>query len=169
MGRKLLAGIVLVFAAQAASASSFLYTSALNGFQEVPPTGSQGIGVIQLTLDDSTLTASGTGLVVLLSGPPTGFHIHNAPFGSDGPIVLDIGASGITGNTVDFTKTLPDLASFNALKAILDAREGYFNIHTSQFQDGEIRGQIAPVPEPTALAVLGIGVLAFRRSRRRRT
>lgn len=168
MGRKIFAGILLVFAAQAASASSFLYTSALNGFQEVPPTGSQGIGVIELTLDDAALSVTGSGVVFLLSGPPTDFHIHNAPFGVDGPIVLDIGADAIAGNSVDFSKTLPDLASFNTLKSILDARQGYFNIHTTLFQDGEIRGQIAPVPEPTALAVLGIGIVALRRRKRRK-
>jgi hypothetical protein len=45
----------------------------------------------------------------------------------------------------------------------------YFNIHTSTFGGGEIRGQILPVPEPSAWALMGLGLggLLVRHWRRR--
>jgi len=45
------------------------------------------------------------------------------------------------------------------------------NIHDNPFPNGDIRGQILPVPEPSALPLLGIGVcglwLLLRRHRSR--
>jgi hypothetical protein len=53
--------------------------------------------------------------------------------------------------------------------AQLNNEEWYFNIHTSTFGGGEIRGQILPVPEPSVLALtaLGLGGLIVWRVRRR--
>jgi hypothetical protein len=46
-------------------------------------------------------------------------------------------------------------------------REAYFEVHTSAFPDGEIRGLIYPVPEPATLFLmtcgLGLSRLAVRR------
>ncbi|MBN9501112.1 MAG: CHRD domain-containing protein [Armatimonadetes bacterium] len=168
MWRKLIAGVALLAVMPFANANTYLYTSALNGFQEVPSTPSQAVGVIQLTLDDTLLTANGAGVIFFLGGAPAAFHIHNAPYGSNGPVVLDIGTTGISGSTVNFTKTLSDAASFASLKSLLDARNGYFNVHTAGFPSGEIRGQIAPVPEPAVLAICGVGIanLVLRRRRK---
>ena len=168
MGKKLIALLGVALFAQVVQANTYLYTSALNGFQEVPSTSSQGVGVIQLTLDDAALTASGTGVVIFLSGAPTGFDIENAPYGSSGPQILNIGPGAISGISINFTQTLPDLTTFNNLKTILDARDGYFNIDTAGNPGGEIRGQIAPVPEPVAMAVFGVGLVAMAGRRRRR-
>ena len=166
--KKLSLMMVIVAGAISAQAVTFTYTSALNGFQEIPQTSSQGIATIVLTLYDATLIASGTGSIAFLSGPPSGFHIHHAPYGVNGPVIVDIGPAAInTGaGTINFNVNLG--ANFANVKSILDARNGYFNVHTSLYPGGEIRGQIMPdpVPEPATLVALGLGAAALMRRRK---
>jgi hypothetical protein len=49
------------------------------------------------------------------------------------------------------------------------AGRAYFNIHTSFAPGGEIRGFLAPVPEPAVLSLLGVGICAISLRRRRRS
>jgi len=57
-----------------------------------------------------------------------------------------------------------------ALIAGIIGGQTYFNIHTSNFTGGEIRGQLAPVPLPAALPLFaaGLGIVTFL-ARRKKT
>ena len=66
---------------------------------------------------------------------------------------------------------------FNAFASLvngIESGDAYFNIHTSSFQPGEIRGtfaEVPPVPLPAALPLFasilaGGGLIAWRRKRR---
>lgn len=83
-----------------------------------------------------------------LTGPLTAAHLHLAPAGSNGPIVVDMG-SGIRRSGVRFTASAGDLTGplagqdFVALLNELAAGNVYINLHTAEFPAGELRGQVA--------------------------
>ena len=122
----------------------------LNSAQEVPPNGSTGTGTGTISVNASqtmiTVTLSWTGL----SSNATAAHIHGpAPAGSNAGVLFGMaGVSGISGAiaTQTFAITPTQLTQFqNGLF--------YWNIHTTNFGGGEIRGQILPgtcLATPTA-------------------
>ncbi|ACB50787.1 hypothetical protein cce_1437 [Crocosphaera subtropica ATCC 51142] len=157
----------------------------LTGDQEVPPVLTTAQGSAEGTLTGAPgsyvftyeINYSGLSSPIAPIGA-TGGHIHNAPAGFNGPIVhiLDTDFFDYTGTTEgtiigdwrfdDATNPLTDL-----LADSLKSGNLYFNLHTENFNGGEIRGQITSVPEPNAL--LGFGLLAgtafgFRKKQRQR-
>jgi hypothetical protein len=51
-----------------------------------------------------------------------------------------------------------------AFVAGLETGKAYFNVHTTQFPGGEIRGFFQRVPEPATTVLLALGVLAFKKT-----
>ena len=119
------------------------FVATLSGDQEVPPTGStaSGVGLVTLNAAENQITVSmgyvGLGTAATLS------HIHgNATStpGNTAPVIFDFGAvSGTSGAFSGLT-----FAITPAQVALLRQGLLYFNVHTSAFPNGEIRGQIHP-------------------------
>jgi hypothetical protein len=112
----------------------------MSGANEVPPNDSTatGDGTASLNLLTNLLTLhyefSG------LSSDQTAAHIHMAPAGMNGPVIIPLP----NGSPVDGEFQL-DAAQAEAFLA----GNLYVNVHTTMFPGGEIRGQLAEEPGPT--------------------
>lgn len=189
----LLAGILLSSAlALPAAANQIVYRAALTGPSEIPPNASPATGTAFVTVDFDLLTmhvqTSFSGLV----GNTTASHIHcctlvpgSANVGVATTLPTFTGFPlGVTSGNYDqiFDMSLAASynpafitaqgsigAAFNALVAGMETGNAYFNIHTTTFPGGEIRGLITPVPEPQTYQLLatGLGLLPFVRRRSR--
>ena len=117
--------------------STATFLSALRGGHEVPPTPSAatGSGTVLLNPANRQLIAG----VTTSSIAGTAAHIHEAAPGVNGPIIIPLAepAAGSGTWTANVILTEPQ---FNALLA----GNLYFNVHSSAFPNGEIRGQILP-------------------------
>ncbi|GAB5454741.1 MAG: hypothetical protein Hens2KO_09700 [Henriciella sp.] len=118
-----------------------------------------GSGQVTITVDadgnatySSTLDVSGISpseLITLGDGALSAIHLHNAPAGTNGPVLQDIvvdaggETDGDSGFTVDVVNA--EVADDAAFIAAADAGNLYFNIHTADFPGGEIRGQLDTV------------------------
>ena len=103
---------------------------------------SDGSGTAALTLSHGglafALTATG------LTGPISNAHFHEAPPGEDGGVVRSI-FDEFAGNTVlGFWRPTDDEALTDELLGELLAGNIYINLHTAEYQGGEIRGQVDP-------------------------
>jgi hypothetical protein len=163
--KRTILSLVLAFAAVAASAQS-TFQASLSGLNEVSPNGSPGIGfgtvVLNLAKDQITVNLSFSGLLA----PATVSHIHGpAPAGINAGAIFPL--SGVPNAT---SGVLPEqvFAITPTQVGYLEAGNLYFNIHTSVFPGGEIRGQLALVPEPSSLTLAGLGLLGAAWQLRRR-
>lgn len=146
---------VPVFARAGAPATGNFRAHA-HGGEEVPPvdTRAQGQATFRLSREGDELSYR---LVVANIVDVTMAHIHLAPRGENGPVVVWLYPEGpppelIPGRTqgvlVDGVITDADLAgplldgSLGDLLAELRAGNAYVNVHTSAHPSGEIRGQI---------------------------
>lgn len=115
-------------------------TASADGLQEVPPSPSPGIASATASLlGDGKVVVQGefTGFV----GNATAAHVHQAPAGSNGPVIL---AMTITGSTFTGSFT-PSAAQLAALRA----GDCYINLHSAALPAGEVRGQLLPSNLPT--------------------
>ena len=173
-----------------AKADQIVLTATLTGAQEVPPTGSPGIGSALITIDTVTnLMTVNVAFAGLLS-PTTIAHIHccAGPGGTAIPATTVPSfpgfPTGVTTGTFLQTFDLTLASSYNP--AFIAANGGtvasaqaafitgllngqaYFNIHTVQFPGGEIRGQLQAVPEPATVLLLTSGVIGVAGALRKR-
>jgi phage-related minor tail protein len=108
----------------------------LTGEQEVPPVSSsaRGTGIITIAADHSV---SGTISTSGIAG--TMAHIHQAPAGKNGPIIIPLekGADGKWSVPAGAKLTDAQYQSFAA-------GDLYVNVHSDAHKGGEIRAQLKP-------------------------
>ena len=112
-----------------------VFGATLTGIQEVPPRPSGATGSGTVVVNASTRLMTATLTTTDITGNAA--HIHQAPPGVSGPIIFPLSETSPGSGIWTTTATLTE-AQFNTLRT----GEFYFNVHSTAFPDGEIRGQI---------------------------
>ena len=174
-----------------ASAVSLVFLANLDGPSENPPNASPGTGWARVTFDTDLLTMRVEAAFQDLIGNTSASHIHCCV---DAPGNVGVATTtpsfpgfplGVTSGSMDQTYDMTLAGSYRPgfitangntvdgaraalLTGLMDGR-AYFNIHSTQIPSGEIRGFLRAVPEPGALVLLGLGLLAVAITLRRRS
>ena len=183
----IIAATSLSLAAMPASAATF-FTTTLSGANETTPNPSTATG------SGTLLLATGNNSVNIalnwagLTGPAVGAHIHCcAAQGANGPVAIDFGPPALATGSLTRTYDLTLLATYTsgfvtanggtaasaqaAFVAGLLGGGAYYNVHTRTYLGGEIRGQLAAVPETATWGtmIVGFGIVggALRLQRRK--
>ncbi len=130
----LLATLVLLVSIGIAGAVGNQFSADLSWDNEVPPAvGTTATGSALFTLNAGQIcfdiTTSG------LTGPVLADHIHNAPAGSNGGVVVSL--QGLLNGCVAANQQIID-------DIHQDPEDFYLNVHTAVNPGGEIRGQLEP-------------------------
>jgi CHRD domain len=146
----------------------------------VPEQGSGGIGLFELNDAMNALSYDITLFGLDIDGLQTPgnvndnagrFHIHAAQAGQNGGIVF-----GMKDPNHDFDDQVINPVT-SRITGVWDGTEGngttlanglYFNVHTTDYPGGEVRGQILLVPEPAAWMLCLLGLASLYLTNRRR-
>ena len=186
---KLILPIAVAIASVAvpAQAATVFYTT-LSGAKETSPNASTATGTGSLVLSTDQNTVNIFLNWAGLTGPAGGAHVHCcAAQGANGPVAINFGppavATGSLTRTYDLTLAATYTNGFRtanggtaasaqaAFIAGLLGGKAYYNVHTERFPGGEIRGQLAAVPETATwgMMIVGFGIVggALRLQRRK--
>jgi hypothetical protein len=175
MKSKILLSVALTSALYGTSTyADTVFHAHLTPSQEVPPreSGADGIADFTLLPDNETLQVSLS--FTDLTTPATAAHIHCcATLGAIAPVVVpfpDFPATVTGSYSSTFLLSTPGLLTNISLDAFMNGLASglaYINIHDATYPEGEIRGQIEPVPIPASIWLLGSGVFGLGALRHR--
>ena len=115
-----------------------MFTAYLTGAQEVPPAATAATGYARFLVNESAGTCSFTVVYNNLSSAQNGAHVHApAPIGASVGVAINLGTLGGTSGTITGNCTITP-TQLSQLRAHL----GYVNVHSGNFPNGEIRGQL---------------------------
>ena len=115
------------------------FQAQLSGASEVPPADPDGAGMARIAINDDSNRIC-TDLEVRMIGDVTAAHIHRGAAGVNGPPVVTLDPPD--DNDSDDCDTVDD--------TLIDEIRGnpagfYVNVHTTDYPNGAIRGQVAEV------------------------
>ena len=129
------------------------FSTPLTGMEEVPPvnTNSTGIALFELVKNNINFKVNVTNLDNIKAA-----HIHLGEFGQNGDVIFTLFKPAtpidiLNGTLVEGKVTAVDLQgplkgkTVNDLVQLINNTKTYVNIHTEQYPNGEIRGQITTV------------------------
>ncbi|MDB5962235.1 MAG: hypothetical protein JWP59_3529 [Massilia sp.] len=122
--------------APAGTPSAAMGAMTLSGAQEVPPNQSAATGKSTIRIGADMAV---TGSVDVTGMTPTAAHIHEAPAGSNGPVIVPFAKTGATSFAPAAGAKLTE-----AQYASYKAGRLYINVHSVQYPNGEIRLQLMP-------------------------
>ena len=135
------------------------FSAILSGSEVVPTVMTDGSGTATAAFDEAGTMLRVEGTYTDLSGAPQGGHIHEAPRGENGPMIVPLTFTPDPDEPTSgtFSVMAPVGDGEGQLSAATLADQGYYlNIHTETNPEGEIRGQLsvvpteAPTPAPTS-------------------
>jgi len=183
--KKRLLPVLMAGSLMSAQASLFQYSVTLDGPSEFPANASPGTGLGTVNYDDVAHTLQLQVSFSGLTGNTTASHIHAptaSPFTGTAGVAsttpsfagFPLGVtSGSFSNTLDLALSSswnPSYVTANggttsgaesALAAAMASGKAYWNIHSSTFGGGEIRGFLTLVPEPSSFALSVLGILGL--------
>lgn len=175
--------VIIASSLGSSQAALFQYTVNLDGPTDGTP--SLGTGLGSVWYDDVAKTLQLQVSFSGLSAPVSVTHIHGAtaaPFAGTAGVAVTPGTlpgfpagvtSGSYSNTLNLALTSTYTSGFLTanggtaagaevgLKVAMDSGRTYWNIHSTLYPGGEIRGFLIAVPEPTTAALVGLGGLAL--------
>ena len=144
----------------AGTTSTSTFTVPLSPANEVPAVtnadaAASGTAIIALSVtkdSGGSITSATANFQITVTGFPAGTtvtdaHIHNAPAGSNGGIVINAtlgsGELALVNGSGSITKNGINVPADRAAAILSNPSAHYFNVHTALNPDGAIRGQLA--------------------------
>lgn len=142
------------------SRTTTTFTVPLSAANEVPAianadAGASGTATIALNVTKDAsgdITSATANFQITVTGFPDGTtvtdaHVHNAPAGSNGGVVINTtltsGDLVITNGGGSFTRNGINVSADRAAAILANPSAHYFNVHTALNPDGAVRGQLS--------------------------